>query len=47
MPAKAVVHKSGDGKAYRMLGGLWEVLLPSDKSGGRGPHPWAGPSSAP
>jgi hypothetical protein len=30
MPAKAVVHISGDGKAYWMLGGLYEVLLPSD-----------------
>ena len=34
MPAKAVVHKSGDGKAYWMLGGRYEVLLPSDESDG-------------
>jgi quercetin dioxygenase-like cupin family protein len=34
MAEKAVVHQSGEGKAYWMLGGLYEVLLPSDETNG-------------
>ncbi len=33
--AKAIVHRSGEGgRAYWMLGGLYEVLLSSDETGG-------------
>ncbi len=34
MPEKTIVHKSGEGKAYWMLGGLYEVLLSSDETHG-------------
>ena len=32
--AQAIVHKSGEGRAFWMLGGLYEVLLSSDESNG-------------
>jgi quercetin dioxygenase-like cupin family protein len=32
--AKAIVHKPGEGKAFWMLGGLYEVLLSSDETNG-------------
>jgi quercetin dioxygenase-like cupin family protein len=34
MPGKAIVHKSGEGQAFWMLGGLYEVLLSSDETKG-------------
>jgi quercetin dioxygenase-like cupin family protein len=34
MTEKTVVRKSGDGQAFWMLGGLYEVLLSSDESNG-------------
>jgi quercetin dioxygenase-like cupin family protein len=34
MAQKAIVHKPGDGKAFWMLGGLYEVLLSSDETNG-------------
>jgi quercetin dioxygenase-like cupin family protein len=34
MTEKTVVRKSGEGKAYWMLGGLYEVLLSSDETNG-------------
>jgi quercetin dioxygenase-like cupin family protein len=33
--AKAIVHKPGEGKAFWMLGGLYEVLLSSDETNGQ------------
>jgi quercetin dioxygenase-like cupin family protein len=32
--AKAIVHKPGEGKAFWMLGGLYEVLLSSEETNG-------------
>ncbi len=34
MAANAVVHRSGEGQAFWMLGGLYEVLLSSDETNG-------------
>lgn len=34
MAEKAVVHRSGEGQAFWMLGGLYEVLLSSDETNG-------------
>jgi quercetin dioxygenase-like cupin family protein len=34
MAEKAIVHRSGEGKAFWMLGGLYEVLLSSDETNG-------------
>lgn len=34
MAANAVVHRAGEGKAFWMLGGLYEVLLSSDETNG-------------
>jgi quercetin dioxygenase-like cupin family protein len=34
MGANPVVHRSGEGKAFWMLGGLYEVLLSSDETNG-------------
>jgi mannose-6-phosphate isomerase-like protein (cupin superfamily) len=34
MAGKTVVHKAGEGKAFWMLGGLYEVLLSSDETNG-------------
>jgi quercetin dioxygenase-like cupin family protein len=34
MAEQAVVHRSGEGQAFWMLGGLYEVLLSSDETNG-------------
>lgn len=34
MAANAIVHRSGEGQAFWMLGGLYEVLLSSDETNG-------------
>lgn len=34
MAEKAIVHRSGEGQAYWMLGGLYEVLLSSGETNG-------------
>jgi quercetin dioxygenase-like cupin family protein len=34
MPGKTIAHKAGEGQAYWMLGGLYEVLLSSDETNG-------------
>jgi quercetin dioxygenase-like cupin family protein len=33
--ANAIVHKAGEGRAFWMLGGLYEVLLSSDETNGQ------------
>jgi quercetin dioxygenase-like cupin family protein len=35
MPEKTIVHRAGEGHAYWMLGGLYEVLLSSDETKGQ------------
>jgi quercetin dioxygenase-like cupin family protein len=34
MAEKTILHRSGEGKAFWMLGGLYEVLLSSDETNG-------------
>jgi quercetin dioxygenase-like cupin family protein len=34
MATNAIVHRSGEGRAFWMLGGLYEVLLSSDETNG-------------